>query len=80
MTKKKKIKNPYNLTLAEAVMIAEGEVEVEDEKLIATWQYLIDTGHAWTLQGFYGRAASSMVQNGLCTMPEQPEDEGNNEA
>lgn len=78
MGKKKKIKNPYNLTLTEAVQIAEGEVEVEEDKYIATWQWLIDTEHAWNLQGFHGRAASSMVQNGLCTMPKQPEDGDNN--
>jgi len=78
MGKKRKIKNPYNLTLTEAVQIAEGEVEVEENKYIATWQWLIDTEHAWKLQGFYGRAASSMVQNGLCTMPNQP-DNGDND-
>jgi hypothetical protein len=78
MGKKKKIKNPFNLTLTEAVQIAEGEVEVEENKYIATWQWLIDTEHAWNLQGFYGRAASSMIQNGLCTLPKQSEDGDNN--
>ena len=78
MPKKRKIKNPFNITLAEAVQIAEGEKEVAEDKYIATWQWLIDTEHAWNLQGFYGRAASSMVQNGLCTMPKQPEDGDNN--
>lgn len=78
MSKKRKIKNPFKLTLSEAVLIAEGEVEVEEDKFIATWQWLIDTGHAWELQGFYGRAAASYISNGLCTMPKQPEEGGNN--
>ena len=33
MPKKRKIKNPYKLTLLEAVQIAEGEVEVEEDKI-----------------------------------------------
>lgn len=78
MPKKRKIKNPYKLTLLEAVQIAEGEVEVEEDKFIATWQWLIDTGHAWKLQGFYGRAAASYIQNGLCTMPSDTQDGENN--
>ena len=78
MPKKRKIKNPYKLTLLEAVQIAEGEVEVEEDKFIATWQWLIDTGPAWKLQGFYGRAAACYIQNGLCTMPSDTQDGENN--
>ena len=79
MPKKRKIKNPYKLTLTEAVLIAEGEVEVDENKYIAAWQWLIDTEHAWNLQGFYGRAAASMISNGLCTSLDIPNDGDNND-
>ena len=58
------------LTNLEATMIAEGEQEPEsDEQYIQAWQHLIDTGLAWSLQGFFGRTASTMIQNGLCYYP-----------
>jgi len=57
------------LTLLEAIEIAEGISEVSEEKYIGAWQYLIDSGAAWKLQGFFGRTAASMIQNGLCYYP-----------
>jgi hypothetical protein len=58
------------LTNLEATMIAEGAQEPDsDEQYIQAWQHLIDTGLAWTLQGFFGRTASTMIQNGLCYYP-----------
>ena len=58
------------LTNFEATMIAEGEQEPEsDEQYIQAWQQLIDTGLAWSMQGFFGRTASAMIQNGLCYYP-----------
>lgn len=78
MPKKRKIKNPYKLTLEEAIQIAEGEKEVDEDKYIATWQWLIDTDHAWNLQGWYGRAAAEYIRTGLCTMPIQSSDGGDN--
>ena len=58
------------LTNLEATMIAEGAQEPDsDEQYIQAWQHLIDTGLAWQLQGFFGRTASTMIQNGLCYYP-----------
>lgn len=42
--------------------------ELEDEsELIRGFQYLIDSGLAWTLQGSYGRSAAALIDAGLCT-------------
>ena len=58
------------LTNLEATMIAEGAQEADsDEQYIQAWQHLIDTGLAWQLQGFFGRTASTMIQQGLCYVP-----------
>tara|TARA_Y100000310_G_scaffold155256_1_gene154734 strand:- start:645 stop:827 length:183 start_codon:yes stop_codon:yes gene_type:complete len=50
-----------------AVGIAEGFIECEDEDtLIKAWQHLIDTGLAWTLQGWFGRRANDLIEAGIC--------------
>ena len=52
----------------EAVGICEGFIECDDEsKTIEAWQYLIDTGMAWTLQGWFGRTARHLIDEGICT-------------
>lgn len=53
-----------------AVAIAEGFCEGEgasEEQQIKAWQHLIDTGMAWTLQGWFGRTAESLIERGICT-------------
>ena len=59
-----------------AVGIAEGFIESETyEQSLEAWQHLIDTGLAWTLQGWFGRVAASLIDEGLCTHPSQNSDE-----
>ena len=50
----------------DAVGIAEGFVQChsEDEHLEA-WQYLVNSGLAWKLQGWFGRTATNLIERGL---------------
>jgi len=52
----------------QAVAIAEGFEEAEsEEQSIEAWQHLIDTGLAWQLQGSFGRNATALIEQGVCT-------------
>ena len=54
--------NNYN-----AVGIAEGFIECNDKKtIVKAWQYLIDTGLAFKLQGWFGRTAIDLINQGIC--------------
>ena len=56
------------MTLYLAVAIAEGFHEGEDaseERQIEAWQYLHDTGDAYKLQGWYGRNARQLINEGI---------------
>ena len=49
-----------------AVGIAEGFIPCEDEDtFIKAWQHLVDTGLAWTLQGWFGRTAKVLIEQGI---------------
>ncbi len=61
--------NNYN-----AVGIAEGFIECNDKKtIIKAWQYLIDTGLAFKLQGCFGRTAVDLIEQGICKKKESEE-------
>ena len=65
----------YTLTTYLACAIAEGFCEGEnatEEQQIEAWQHLIDTGLAWTLQGWFGRTAKYLIEQGVCTVHNQP--------
>jgi len=52
-----------------ATAYAEGFCEGADasrEEQIQAWQYIIDTGLVWKLQGGFGRAAQELINSGIC--------------
>ena len=55
----------------EAIGLAEGWIECDNEqKIISAWQQLIDTGTCWKLQGWFGRQARYLIEEGICFLPE----------
>jgi len=56
-----------------ATMIAEGVEESDtEEQFLEAWQHLVDTGLAWKLQGWFGRNAAAMIDEGLINAPKTP--------
>ena len=61
-------KEKEKMTLYLAVAIAEGFNEGEEaskERQIEAWQFLHDEGHAYQLQGWYGRTARNLINEGI---------------
>lgn len=55
----------------DATMIVEGQwelagVEPSEEAFLEACQHLIDTGLAWSLQGYFGRTCQHMIDEGHC--------------
>ena len=55
------------MTQYDAVAIAEGFCEHEPtfEETLEAWAYLIETGLCWELQGWFGRNAASLIEDGI---------------
>jgi hypothetical protein len=49
----------------DAVGIIEGFVDSDsEEQVLEAWQTLVDTGMAWQLQGWFGRTARHLIEEG----------------
>ena len=63
-----KLEKELVLDVHQAVGRAEGYIQCQTaEEEIDAWQYLIDTGVAWQLQGWFGRQADFLIKNKICT-------------
>ena len=80
MTKKKLTKKQKQQMLYNATMIAEGAMdETSEMSYIQAWQYLLDSGECWKLQGFFARSVTRMISDGTLIPPNPDEDAENNE-
>jgi hypothetical protein len=59
-----KVTNHVNATNLVDYIIEFESGLLDDEDVIALFQYLVDSGQAWSLQGSYGRAARSLIEAG----------------
>ena len=46
-----------------AIMAYESD-DLDLDRVVELFQYLVDTGLAWTLQGHYGRTAATLIAAG----------------
>lgn len=49
----------------DAISIVEGIEDASIEKQLDAWQQLVDSGLCWRLQGWYGRTATQLIDQGL---------------
>jgi len=66
MAKKKRAMTSYL-----AVGLAEGFEEGTREERVEAWQFLVDTGMAWKLQGWFGRTAVNLIEEGIIDPPKR---------
>ena len=57
------------MELLKAVQIVEGDIECSEQEWVEAWQWLIDGGHVWKLQGWFGRHAVELIEAGICSAP-----------
>lgn len=73
LKEKKQTHNPYFVDGKDMSQVPiyylEGEYGLTEKQEIALWQHGVDTGQVWQLQGWYGRTAQDMLNNGILKYP-----------
>lgn len=75
--KKSQIKNPYFVDGKDVSTFPIYYLEdpkgngLTEEQTIMLWQYGVDTGIVWHLQGWYGRNAQALLDEGIITHSKQ---------
>jgi len=59
------VKDTKKMSTYDAVMIAEGVYDGDSDQQREAWQILVDTGLAWSLQGWFGREATRLIEAGV---------------
>jgi hypothetical protein len=54
-----------NANTYSAMLIAEGIEDASIDEQLNAWQQLVDSGIVWQLQGWYGRTAKLLIEQGL---------------
>lgn len=57
-------KEYQEMTFGEMLSLTWNDAESFEEAM-AFWQKMVDTGMAWQLEGFFGRTAMSLIEEGL---------------
>ena len=56
------------------LLVSEADDIIETDDIVAAYQFLIDNGIIWVMQGTYGRMAEYLIDYGICscndTIPE----------
>jgi hypothetical protein len=63
------------MTDLNAILTIESDGDVSEDEFIDAVQSLIDSGTIWLLQGWYGQLATDLINQGLCHVPFQREEE-----
>ena len=59
------MKKDKKMSTYDAVMIAEGVYPGDTDQMQEAWQILVDSGFAWSLQGWFGREATRLIEAGV---------------
>lgn len=51
------------------IAIIEGIEDASIDEQLQAWQSLVDSGLIWKLQGWYGRTATQLINQGLINPP-----------
>jgi hypothetical protein len=64
--------NTYDPSRLVTDLVSYEEGWLSEEETIELFQYLVSSGHAWKLQGHYGRMAERLIEAGRVSAPNHP--------